>query len=174
MAVVSAWRDFYLMAGGSIAALTGLLFVAMSIHLDQILARRKLTRDVSIALYGMLYQLLFCGFMLVPGVTLFIAGLVVTGSGLGWSLTYLLFSRGGRRLDAVTNSGMGILSAAVGVLMLLGLGWSLYLNAIVIGTAVAGLVRLCWRLLTMALRDLRPEASGETVRAVRRDAAPAS
>ena len=30
------WREFYVMLGGSLAALTGLLFVATSIHIDEI------------------------------------------------------------------------------------------------------------------------------------------
>ncbi len=32
----AGWHDFFLMVGGGAAALTGLVFVAMSLHLDQI------------------------------------------------------------------------------------------------------------------------------------------
>ena len=31
-----AWKDFYVMFGGAVAALTGLLFVATSLHVDEI------------------------------------------------------------------------------------------------------------------------------------------
>lgn len=155
---VADWREFYLMAGGSIAALTGLLFVAMSIHLADILARPVLTRDVSIAMYGMLYQLLFCGFMLVPGVSVPTVGWVVTLAGLAWSTAYMRFSRGSRRADRVVNSGMGFITVAVGALLVFGFEWALFLYAAVLGIGVAALVRLCWRLLTMAMRDLRTDS----------------
>ena len=37
----SAWHDFFLTAGTAAAALTGLLFVALSIHLDRILGHAE-------------------------------------------------------------------------------------------------------------------------------------
>src|SRR6267142_1773283 len=36
-----AWHDFFLTAGTAAAALTGLLFVALSIHLDRILGHAE-------------------------------------------------------------------------------------------------------------------------------------
>jgi hypothetical protein len=38
-----AWKEFYIMLGGSIAALTGLLFVATSLHVDEIGKRPHFT-----------------------------------------------------------------------------------------------------------------------------------
>src|SRR5260370_24678883 len=49
----AAWHDYFLMVGGGAAALTGLVFVAMSIHLDQIAlnaAHRHRARTVLTAL----------------------------------------------------------------------------------------------------------------------------
>src|SRR5881392_1977681 len=37
---VERWHDFYVMTGGAAAALTGLLFVAMSLHAREIMANR--------------------------------------------------------------------------------------------------------------------------------------
>src|ERR1700737_5373401 len=45
----AAWHDYFLMVGGGAAALTGLVFVAMSIHLDSIalnVAHRHRARTV--------------------------------------------------------------------------------------------------------------------------------
>ncbi len=36
MAGLSGWRDYFVMVGGGAAALTGLVFVAMTLHLDDI------------------------------------------------------------------------------------------------------------------------------------------
>jgi hypothetical protein len=33
---IEAWREFYVMLGGSLAALTGLLFVATSLHIGEL------------------------------------------------------------------------------------------------------------------------------------------
>ena len=49
------------------------------------------------------------------------------------------------------------LSAPIGVLLILGWAPALYLYALVFGLTVASLVRLCWRLLTMAMTGLHVE-----------------
>jgi hypothetical protein len=38
MYTVDEWHDFYVMVGGAAAVLTGLIFVAISIHLRQVIA----------------------------------------------------------------------------------------------------------------------------------------
>lgn len=151
---MAAWHDFYVMAGGAIAALTGLLFVAMSIHLKEILAKPNLTRNVAVSLYGMLSQLLFCGFMLVPGLTHQVAGAVVIVIGLSFVLGYLVFGRPRGPFDTISNSVMGFLGVIVGLLLMAGWTEALYAYAVILGVAVFALVRLCWLLLTMAITGL--------------------
>ena len=158
--MIAAWHDFYVMAGGSLAALTGLLFVAMSIHLRDILARPKLTRNVAVALYGMLAQLLLCGLMLVPGITLQVAGAAVLAIGLSFAVGSFALGRPRGMADVIGNTGMGLIGAMIGVMLIAGWGEALYAYATVLGATVFGLVRLCWLLLTMAitgLADLRQE-----------------
>ncbi len=157
MTTVGAWRDFYLLGGGAIATLTGLLFVAMSIHLGEILAIRPLTRNIEVALYGILYQLSFCGFMLVPGVTLFDVGLLIVAAGFIFALASLKVGSFRSRVDTWTNVSFGVLCTPIGVLLMLGWAPALYLYALVFGLTVASLVRLCWRLLTMAVTGLKAE-----------------
>lgn len=158
---MDGWHDFYVMAGGALAALTGLLFVAMSIHLKEILAKPRLTRNVAISLYGMLSQLLFCGFMLVPNLTLQTAGAAMVLVGLAFAIGYLRFGAPRGKADTIANTGMGFLGAVVGLMLLAGIAEALYAYAAILAVTVFALVRLCWMLLTMAitgLADQRPAA----------------
>jgi len=163
--VIQSWHDFYVMAGGALAALTGLLFVAMSIHLKEILAKPRLTRNVAISLYGMLSQLLFCGFMLVPNLTVQTAGAAMVIVGLVFAVSYVRFGAPRGPADTVANSGMGVLGAVVGLMLLAGWAEALYAYATILAVSVFALVRLCWMLLTMAitgLEDQRPAAISRT------------
>lgn len=152
--MIASWHDFYVMAGGALAALTGLLFVAMSIHLKEILAKPKLTRNVAISLYGMLSQLLFCGFMLVPGLTVQAAGAAMLAVGVTFAAGYLLFGKPRGPADSIANSGMGMLGALVGCMLLGGWSEALYAYAAILAVTVFALVRLCWKLLTLAITGL--------------------
>lgn len=167
--MIASWHDFYVMAGGALAALTGLLFVAMSIHLKEILAKPKLTRNVAISLYGMLSQLLFCAFMLVPGLTVQTAGAAMLAVGLTFAAGYLVFGAPRGPADSIANTSMGLLGAVIG-LMLLG-GWSeaLYAYAAILGVTVFALVRLCWKLLTMAITGLEEQRQAVLSAATRVD-----
>jgi hypothetical protein len=171
MSTIGAWRDFYLLGGGALATLTGLLFVAMSIHLGEILAVRPLTRNIEVALYGILFQLSFCGFMLVPGITLFDAGLLIIAAGIAFALASLKVGSYRSRVDTWTNVSFGLFCTPIGVLLMVGWAPALYLYAFVFGLTVASLVRLCWRLLTMAVAGLKAEgpavlSTGEGLRRV--------
>jgi hypothetical protein len=155
--VIAEWHDFYVMSGGALAALTGLLFVAMSIHLREILAKPKLTRNVAISLYGMLSQLLFCGFMLVPGLTVQTAGAAMAGVGLTFAAGYLAFGKPRGPADTIANSGMGLLGVCVGAMLMAGWSEALYAYAAILAATVFALVRLCWKLLTMAITGLEEQ-----------------
>ena len=157
--MIAGWHDFYLMAGGALAALTGLLFVAMSIHLKEILAKPSLTRNVAISLYGMLSQLLFCGFMLVPGVTLQEAGFAMACVGLTFAIGYLVVGKPRGPADTIANSGMGLVGVAVGAMLIAGWPEALYAYATILAATVFALVRLCWKLLTMAITGLEEQRS---------------
>src|SRR6202022_1789803 len=63
----AAWHDYFMMVGGGAAALTGLVFVAMSIHLDQIslnVAHRHRARTV---LTGLTAVFIRCALVLMAG-----------------------------------------------------------------------------------------------------------
>jgi hypothetical protein len=66
----AAWQNFYVMVGGAAAALTGLLFVAMSLHSKAIIAHPiHGTRAVG-TLLSLMTQLFVAGTVLIPQSTM--------------------------------------------------------------------------------------------------------
>ncbi len=157
MDAIAAWHDFYVMGGAALATLIGLLFVAISLHLEKILEVRPLTRNLEVALYGVVFQLVFCGFMLAPDVTLTEVGVVIILAALVFAGFSIRFTTYRGRFDTLMNISFALLSAPIGILLIAGWAPALYLYAIVFGLTVASLVRLCWRLLTLAMTGLRAE-----------------
>jgi hypothetical protein len=157
---IAAWRDFYIMGGGALATLMGLLFVAISLHLREVLAVRPLTRNLEVALYGVVFQLVFCGFMLAPGVTMAEVGVLILVAAALFAGFSLRFSTYRGRYDTLANVTFSLLSTPIGVLLILGWAPALYFYAVIFGLTVASLVRLCWRLLTMAMTGLKPDQDG--------------
>lgn len=155
MDTISAWRDFYIMGGAALATLIGLLFVAMSLHLKEILAVRPLTRNLEVALYGVVFQLAFCGFMLAPNVTLWEIGLLIIIAAVAFAVFSIRFSTYRGRFDTIANVSFAVLSTPIGILLITGWAPALYLYAGIFGLTVASLIRLCWRLLTMAMTGLQ-------------------
>lgn len=156
MGTIGAWRDFYIMGGAALATLIGLLFVAISLHLKEVLDVRPLTRNLEVALYGVVFQLLFCGFMLVPGVSLAEVGVLIIGAALVFAVFSIRFSTYRGRGDTLVNLSFTAMSVPIGLLLIFGWAPALYLYAVVFGLTAASLVRLCWRLLTMAMTGLQP------------------
>jgi hypothetical protein len=63
----AGWHDFFVSAVGASAALLGLLFVAISINLEQILKHRNLPGRAAGTLGTLLSDLVVCSFGLAPG-----------------------------------------------------------------------------------------------------------
>jgi hypothetical protein len=63
----AAWHDLFVTAGGSAAALTGLIFVAVSINLREIIARAHLPVRAGETLSILVALLLLSLFLLAPG-----------------------------------------------------------------------------------------------------------
>ncbi len=73
-ALLASWQTFYLAQLGAGAALLGLLFVALSLNLDRILAYPSLPLRAEIALMLLALQIVICSVMLMPD-----QGAVATG-----------------------------------------------------------------------------------------------
>src|SRR5437870_8226370 len=63
----AGWHDFFLMVGGGAAALTGLVFVAMSLHLDQIALNAAHRHRARTVLTGLTAVFIRCALVLMAG-----------------------------------------------------------------------------------------------------------
>jgi hypothetical protein len=61
------WRDYFVMVGGGAAALTGLVFVAMSLHLDDIASDPAHRHRARTILAGLTAVFIRCGLVLMGG-----------------------------------------------------------------------------------------------------------
>src|SRR5438093_9016379 len=63
----ASWHDYFLMVGGGAAALTGLVFVAMSLHLDQIALNAAHRHRARTVLTGLTAVFIRCALILMAG-----------------------------------------------------------------------------------------------------------
>jgi hypothetical protein len=156
---VETWDTFATIAGGAAAALTGLLFVAVSIRADYIARSQELRNRAA-------QTLILFGTVLVIGVLMAIPGqgyrtlgaellalAVTTGAGL-----YVLDRRAkaGRSnqaiaqvLEAVTpNAVTSVLLLAAGIILVLGVSAGLYVLVAPVLAALVGGVVSAWLFLT--------------------------
>jgi modulator of FtsH protease len=89
-AIVAGWENFFVAEVGAAAALSGLLFVAVSINLTRILAIQHLPARAAESLVILLSVLAVATFGLVPGQSRGALGAEVGGTGL---LVWLLSVR---------------------------------------------------------------------------------
>jgi hypothetical protein len=88
------WSDFFVAEVGASAALAGLLFVAVSINLGQILKYPHLPTRALEALTTLVCVLVISTFALVPGQTALVHGLEMGGTGLlTWGIQTVALTR---------------------------------------------------------------------------------
>ena len=95
VADAAAWHDFYVMAGGAAAALTGLVVVALSLHAKAIMAHPLYRDRAFAAILALMTQVFLSAAVLVPGqppaalgVEIGIAALFWLGRSL-WAIPYI-------------------------------------------------------------------------------------
>lgn len=155
---IEAWKDFATMIGGASAALAGLLIVAMSINIDEILKFADLPARAAAALIAMLSPLVVAVLVLVPGQSTDALGaeLLVFGVLLGWVLLGRL-ARYGRNKNQTpgqwllgTGGPLGVLAgglALAGLGLILGsLGGLMWLAPAVLAAVLGGTAQ-AWVLL---------------------------
>ena len=76
------WHDLFVASAGAAAALTGLIFVAVSINLAQILSDRRLPIRAAETLAILFGLVLLSVFMLVPGQGRVVLGIEIGGLGV--------------------------------------------------------------------------------------------
>jgi hypothetical protein len=150
----SIWRDYFVMVGGGAAALTGLVFVAMTLHLDDIVNHPVHRHRARTILTGLTAVFLRCGLVLMGGQSHqaigveIIAVLVVVEAILYRSLREALSSADMAVVMRTIGSFVCLLTEQAGALLFFfGATWGLY----VVGVGMLGsfvfMVTGAWLLL---------------------------
>ena len=156
----AAWQNFYVMVCGAAAALTGLLFVAMSLHSKAIIAHPLHgTRAVG-TLLSLMTQLFVAGTVLIPqsslalGIEVEVAALLsVIQTVRGVVVTLGTAERQHRSRMRTALEGIGaaiwiVLFVASGISIIVHAGGGLYLLAAVMPLMFGWNVYVAWVLIT--------------------------
>jgi hypothetical protein len=168
--LIDAWRDLYVMLGTSAAALIGLLFIATSIHLGEVVSNPGFrVRSYNQTLY-LLTLLVEAVLILVPqpvpflGAELMVLNLVGLWFTISTSYTFLYklrddSHRGGMKMSrALTLSGAYLLGIAGGIALIQSSHWGMYIVTISYTTLLATVVLGAWStMLGIEQRQLAAE-----------------
>ena len=93
-----SWHEFYLLAGTAAVTLAGLLFVALSLHLDQLVEKNHehLLALSRATLFSFVLVLIASLMMLVPGMSPRLVGVMLTTVGVVGCVTVFLTMRSAR------------------------------------------------------------------------------
>lgn len=151
----AAWHEFFLAAVEALSALTGLLFVALSLHLDGVLAHVVLRRQAVLTLVGLITAILVSGLALTPGQDVRTLGLTLIGLSVADGIFFLSGQYRRAHLGVSFNVARAIVGlvfvaglAYTGISLLTGTGLGLRVLAALIGLVVAWSVLNCWALVT--------------------------
>lgn len=155
------WESFYVMTGGAAAALTGLLFVAMSLHSKAITSHPVYGGRAVGTLVSLVAQLFLAGAVLVPGQTVTAIGVEVEVAALYFLFTtWRAIDRMRRRRIAPTSGrlrqGIELTGASIwmvlfvvsGVSLITQTGGGFYLLAMVMLFMFGWNVYVAWVLIT--------------------------
>ena len=163
------WRDFFVMAGGAAAALTGLVFVALSLHVD-VIARDATHRFRAIgSLVGFSAAFMTCALALMGGqgpLWIGIEWLITAGSA---AFVYICgyvqaVRRGGSRaglssLRLAAGTVLYVAEIVGAVVLLLGNLAGLYVAAVAMVALLAWGISGAW-LLVLGAQHGKPRSSG--------------
>ena len=106
---VGVWDNFAVISGSAAGALTGLLFVAVSLNRDRIIGHPALRSEAGQTLVLFLLALLLSLVLVIPGTSARTVGVVLVAIAIGSGTILILIGRGGRdarRRDATRDRGM--------------------------------------------------------------------
>lgn len=161
------WKDFALVLGGAAAVLLGLVFVAVSLHVEKVAAHPKLERRAVAAVFGFLGIFLACCLMLMP-----FEEVVFGWIALPVSAFYVVMNTvTARQAAAGSGSRMVVVLAAVSAIgaligiggavsLIAGRGPGLYLLAVALLVNTVTATVASWTLM-VRLAQARPERASE-------------
>lgn len=158
---VREWNDLFVATAGASAALTGLLFVAVSVNIERVLKFAGLPERALQTLLMLLGALVFSIVGLIPGQSSTALGIellavaLVLAAGVGWTLKSTV--AGGREYQPVALHLLIVLPSTVpaligGVSVLAAAGGGLYWVVAGIVGAIVGASINAWVLLVEILR----------------------
>lgn len=150
----SIWRDYFVMVGGGSAALTGLVFVAMTLHLDDIVGHPVHRHRARTILTGLTAVFLRCGLVLMGGQSRQAIAVELIGVLL---VVEVILYRSLR--EALSSADTGVILRSVGsfacllteqagaVLFFFGAVWGLYVVGLGMLSSFVFMVTGAWLLL---------------------------
>ena len=160
---MESWEEFAVVTGGAAAALTGLLFVAVSIRLDVIAASTELSSRAAQTLTLFLSITLVAILFAIPGQPEWLFGTELIALGIAGGVIMFILERRAHRQQSQQRVAhiLGRISPNVltmslislgGILTAFGVDWGLYLQVPAVIAALIGGVIGAW-LFMMATGD---------------------
>jgi hypothetical protein len=144
----AAWQNFFLMMGTANATLTWLLFVALSIHLREVLEHPRLKPRAVIALVVLTTQIVISAIVLVPQARELMGLEILVLNGV------FLYLDIRNRVQTTLNQA-ALLSLVIrlaygysAISLIVGIGGGFYVLALVLVLTLARTMASCWALLT--------------------------
>ncbi len=106
---INSWHDYFVMVGGGSAALTGLIFVAMTLHLDEIITNPVHRHRARTILMGLTAVFIRCGLVLMGDQRLWAVALELIGV-----LTVVEFLLYSSIRQAMRSADRGVLLRTIG------------------------------------------------------------
>jgi modulator of FtsH protease len=144
----AAWQNFYIMIGTANAAITGLLFVSLSLHLRQILAHPLFKPRAIVVLVVLTLQIIISAIVLAPQPKL-LMGVEILVLNLGFIALNLR-----QRSEWKVSAGLGFTLAIrityiwAAVSLIVGVGGGFYVLGAILVITLARSMTNCWTLLT--------------------------
>jgi modulator of FtsH protease len=169
MPTISSWHDYFLMVGGGSAALTGLVFVAMTLHLEEITGNPVHRHRARTILAGLTAVFIRCALVLMAGqnaqaVAVELIGVLVVVE----ALLYRSIRQAARDADrsvlwrALGSFACLLLEQAGAVVLFFGGAWGLYVVGLGMMSSFVFMVSGAWLLLVGVGTQEAAEARAET------------
>jgi hypothetical protein len=144
----AAWQNFYVMMGSANAALTGLVFVAISIHLREVLDHPILKPRAVLALVVLASQIVIAAIVLTPQ-THELMGIEI----LLLNVIFIALNIGNRVATTINQAALVSLAIRVtyvysAISLTVGIGGGFYVLGLVLVVTLARTMASCWALLT--------------------------
>ncbi len=144
----AAWQNFYIMIGTANAAITGLLFVALSMHLKQILSHPIYKPRAIVVLVILTTQIVISAIVLAPQPRV-LMGVEILGINI-FFLAINLRYRAPARITAgsALTIAFRVIYLLASVSLITGVGGGFYILGGILTLTVVRSIANCWSLLT--------------------------